>query len=235
MEEEISEEDLQAWVYPAIKNHISDNECRNFRWAVCRVDKLEGADSFCFPMKQSKDGVFFLDKYSAPLGNTIYIIGGSGCKPEGVDAIVNLIKKWSEQHDTDYWDMGGKVPKIRIIKVNCWGGITPDILSSRLRIVFSMWREGFQKDSLSELRGLIDEMTLVEYYKAYASSPSLLGVDSDSIMAQLIFLAQVIIKLLDGKKEYDLFRSSIKNFRDEVFEYFTSDSTGKTMSYKRED
>ena len=100
---EFTEENLENNLYPALRNQISKDEQRTYQWAICRIDD----DDFAFPIDISKD--YALDTYSAPLGNTIYIVGGNQCSDASVNLLVKNIEKWAIYHDNGYWSNPVKV------------------------------------------------------------------------------------------------------------------------------
>lgn len=189
--EELQETDLDTEIYPAIKDHVYDEKGnqRTFKWAVCRIDQ----DSFCFPVKcDNTQNKVFLDTYSAPLGNTIYIIGGSGCTDMQTDELITKIQSWCENHAREYWQHNTKV-KVRIFLVNNYGALPPESIEARIKEALN---QPDDKDTISMLQSLIMEMKEYAVYHILLSEKDLLCVSMrDCTLEEII---RIIMNIISG-------------------------------------
>lgn len=86
-------------------NSINHKEINDFSgWAVCYINSN---DFLLFP------GKFNPEEYNAPLGNTIYIIGGEKMYNDTVSNIIQQLEQWTNDNNDDF--KGGI--KIRVIVI----------------------------------------------------------------------------------------------------------------------
>lgn len=204
LKEEVLEEDLEKHVFPVIKSKIFSKGSRTYEWAVCRVDN----DDFEFPIKckskshsssstdKNSDISVCLDSYSAPLGNTIYILGGKKTTPDKMANIENAICTWTNNHEKGYWDVeSGESVKIRIIRIS---DLTPEIVIDRLDVLIKTDLDDSQRFEM--LHTLICEM---KEYKTYSTFETIL----DNIIEQTESPEDMISVLLTFLSVCSLFKA----------------------------
>ena len=173
-EKEFTENELLNELYPALYKYVFDCNSqpkkRSFNWALCRVD----TDDFAFPIKEStltsrcrnKDffagrSILHLGTYSAPLGNTIYIIGGNQCLSESTDCLIEKIRIWTSSHQyPDYWT---QPVRIRVFRVNCTSGLDRETLEDELERISNI------ENKAEELEEIIALLNRLQGYKTYSS------------------------------------------------------------------
>lgn len=200
--EEMIEGELEASVYPAIKKRLAHNGLRTYQWSVCRVDD----DSFSFPIKpftttENGQNTYYLDSYAAPLGSTIYIIGGHNCTREGVNKLISEISKWTMVHATNYWKSRKQV-KIRIIRVSNIGDLSPAKIIDKIDHISNLQPDEESK----ELWGLLQEM---QQYKTYRDlgiitfTEGEVAYDSRRVISILLLTISVKELFKDFKEDID--------------------------------
>lgn len=219
----ISEQELTSKLYPALYKYVYEDykkRARTFTWSVCRVD----TDSFAFPMEQKsaeRDREFFhLDTYSAPLGNTIYIIGGNRCTDEKVKELTKKIEKWTKLHTREsYWTQDVRV---RVFQISCTGELNPEELLDEIRcIIDSTDCEEEKKEKIFEL---LKRLCGYKMYKSLFNIDNLINnffeLDSSLILDALLInmLTSNIFRHLRKTVEELRNRKSLKELGSKNFD-----------------
>lgn len=159
---ELNETELSSKLYPALKTVISNKGIRLFNWSVCNIN----SESFCFPIRATSKA-YEIDTYSAPLGNTIYILGGKNMTLTKRDNILDDIKKWTENHEDAYWS---ELVKVRVICVKVTGDYPPEILKPRLEELLNLDRA----EAATQLWKLLSQLSQIQTYVYYLLPPGFL-------------------------------------------------------------
>ena len=204
---ELSEEDVKDKLLPLIKKEIYDSRTRTFKWDVCRVDN----DDFCFPISSiNKDDSLKLFSYSAPLGSTIYILGGSESTQKKRDELADKILRWADLHEKDYWDK--TTVKIRVILVKNTGTLTPESIIDELLDVICCADSDEAERKLEELIG--------EMYK-YATYKDAFNMSLEKALERLktIGLSQMVVSMFIEMQTKDIFKechSQMAKFKNAI-------------------
>lgn len=203
---ELSEADVTRILYPSLKELLVENNTRLFDWEVCRVNNLE----FAFPIKDSN--ISCLDSYSAPLGNTIYILGGSKCTNKQVAKLEESIRIWTQLHEFDYWETSVKV---RVFLVDCVGGMSPsEIISQLSSILIKMNGDNdVAKRSLLDLLRKMSEYATYSEMSLFSSLEEAVAYLTDNGLLPTIHYMVLSMLRAEIFQEY---RTQLKNLQEEI-------------------
>lgn len=182
--EDIEEGDLETKLYPALRPHIQEKRIRNFKWSICRV----ADDNFAFPIKNANEDekVYYLDTYSAPLGSTIYIIGGIKNSQDKINELIMKIKSWTDSHNNGYWESDSMV-KVRIFTVSAMGKLPPEVVIQRLDAIISMAPEECQ----TAITELLSEMRSIKAYARILDACDF-SLDTDELIVKILNFLSIL-------------------------------------------
>lgn len=192
-------------LYPILKELLVENNTRIYDWSVCRVNTQQ----FGFPIKDSEHPS--LDSYSAPLGNTIYILGGSRCTNDQIDELEKKIHLWTEQHGSTYWNTQVKV---RVIKVDCVEGLSPIEIINQLKDLLKLSEE---KEIAEKL--LMDLIQKINGYETYTEMLPFRSMNDAICYLEKYGVICTILFILFGMDRVELFqeyKSQIKNLQEVI-------------------
>lgn len=204
---EINEDELNTLLYPELKKCIVENEERSFRWSVCRVAQ----EGFAFPIKESNN-TCLLETYSAPLGNTIYIIGGSNLTEKARNSLADSIKNWTLAHEKGYWTPNNALVKVRVFLVNAVGDMTPNTIVKQLFDIIS------EDDILTRIISLKELISKMKQYREYSTVVSIFDGLKELNDKSVFHLIGVLVCWIAGSKLFSNMEEQVNELQSLISE-----------------
>ena len=204
---EINENELNTLLYPELQKCIVENEERSFRWSVCRVAQ----DGFVFPIKEGNN-TCLLETYSAPLGNTIYIIGGSNLTEKARNSLADTIKKWTRVHEKGYWTPNNALVKVRVFLVNAVGDMTPNTIVKQLFDIIS------EDDILTRIISLKELISKMKQYREYSTVVSIFDGLKELNDKSVFHLIGVLVCWIAGSKLFSNMEEQVNELQGLISE-----------------